>query len=209
MFNQKRIYFFILINILFLFSVQAQRRATTDKGEAVILHDDGRWEFEKKYAPATAIKEYTKPVSAKTFLKGSKETYGIWYDQKKWIKQDSLPSKEASFSLVHTEGEGFALIIVERVELSRDKLKEIALKNAQEVAPDVKITKEEIRKVNGSELLLMELRGTIQGVTFVYYSYYYTGKIGAIQFITYTSENLFPEYQKDFEDLLNGFVIIN
>ncbi len=198
-----------LSTVFFFYKAVGQQRAKTEKGDLVILHDDGRWEYEKKPMILATPKEYNKPSKSKKFLKGDKDAYGIWYDDKKWILQDSLPTRDVTFAFSHLGGEGFALVIAERVELSRDKLKEIALKNAKEVAPDIKIVNEEIRKVNGYDVLMLQLKGTIEGVTFVYYSYYYTGKIGAVQFITYTSDNLFSEYRDDFEDLLNGLVILN
>jgi hypothetical protein len=50
----------------------------------------------------------------------------------------------------------------------------------------------------------MQITGTAQGIPFHYYGYYYTGKLGSVQVITYTGESLFEEYKPEFDELLNG-----
>ena len=82
-----------------------------------------------------------------------------------------------------------------------------ALENAKSVAPDIRISKQEYRKVNNNLVLLLQMDGTIQGIKFSYYGYYTSSANGTIQLLTYTSSNLLNEYRKDFEDFLNGCVI--
>ena len=57
-----------------------------------------------------------------------------------------------------------------------------------------------------SEVVLLRLEGTVERIAFVYYGYFYSSKGGTIQFIAYTGQNLFEEYRRDLEDLLNRFV---
>ena len=70
----------------------------------------------------------------------------------------------------------------------------------------MKIIKEEYRTINGVKVIMMQMPGTIQGIKFTYYSYYYSNSNGSVQFLTYTSQNLFETYKKKMEDLLNGLV---
>ena len=100
------------------------------------------------------------------------------------------------------------MIITERTEIPLLNLKEIALENARSVAPDVKVDKEEFRNVNGQKVLMMELSGTTQGIKFKYYAYYYSSKKGVVQLVTYSSLNLFEDYKKEMELMLNGLVEI-
>jgi hypothetical protein len=55
---------------------------------------------------------------------------------------------------------------------------------------------------------MLQMTGTIQGIKFTYFGYYYSNANGTIQFLTYTSDNLFSSYQKDIEEFLNGLVEI-
>ena len=68
------------------------------------------------------------------------------------------------------------------------------------------VVKEEFRNVNGMKVLLLHMNGTIQGIKFSYYGYYYSNSNGTVQFITYTSQNLLDGFKSKIEDLLNGIV---
>ena len=68
----------------------------------------------------------------------------------------------------------------------------------------VKVTFEEQRRVNDVDVLAMQMEGTIQGIPFTYYGYYFSGPQGSVQLLTYTGSNLFAEYKPEFEDFLNG-----
>jgi hypothetical protein len=79
--------------------------------------------------------------------------------------------------------------------------------NATKAAPDAQIVHEERRTVNGSEVLYLQIEGTIQGIPFVYHGYYYGGQGGCIQVIGYTAKNLVQEYRADIVDMLNGLTV--
>jgi hypothetical protein len=127
------------------------------------------------------------------------------YDPVKWTLAKG--DKAGRHQLNHREGDGYALIIAERLEIPMASLKNIVLENARTAAPDARIVRQEQRRVNGADITCMEIAGTTQGIKFRYFGYYYAGKAGTIQVITYTGENLFPEYRSDFEELLNGFMV--
>ena len=84
---------------------------------------------------------------------------------------------------------------------------QIALENAKKAAPDARIVKEEYRVVNGNKVIYLEMEGTIQGIKFKYLGYYYSGRSGSTQYLTYTGANLVGEYKKDIERFLNGFTV--
>jgi TRAP-type mannitol/chloroaromatic compound transport system substrate-binding protein len=87
-----------------------------------------------------------------------------------------------------------------------DNLLAIALGNAKAAAPDAQITKQETKIVNGREVTAATISGTIEGIHFVYYSYYYSGKGGVVQVVTYTGANLLDEYRPELDQFLDGFV---
>ncbi len=138
---------------------------------------------------------------------GSNVNYSISYDTSKWTATSAGVGEDAEYEFEHVDGDVYALIIPERIELDYDTLKQIALENAQAVAPDAQITMEENRTVNGVDVLAMKISGTLYGIAFEYYGYYYGGAAGTIQFITYTSQNLTSAYEGDLTELLNGLTI--
>ena len=60
--------------------------------------------------------------------------------------------------------------------------------------------------VNGLKILFMQMNGTLKGIKFSYYGYYYSNASGSLQYVAYTSQNLLSKYTKEFEELLNGLV---
>lgn len=182
--------------------VHAQERATTESGRQVLLFPDGTW----KYAPTTSTPgSHDRPAQATSEIALARGAASLYYDPAKW-RRDELDDPTRA-RLAHVTGDGYAIIIAERIEMTLDALREVALSNARSAAPDAAITWEERRVVNGTEVLAARLRGTTQGITFVYFGYYYAGPQGTFQVLTYTSSNLFDEYRDDFEELLNGFVV--
>jgi hypothetical protein len=99
------------------------------------------------------------------------------------------------------------VVLAERVEMSLEDLKEMAIANAREAAPDIRVIFEENRVVNGKNVLCMKMQGTTQGIRFVYYGYYNAGNAGVIQHLTYAPANLFSEYESVMTEFLNGLVI--
>lgn len=191
----------------------SQTRAVTDKGEEVILNNDGTWKYANitpSYNTRLDTPVMKKSTDATFLVKGQTVKYGVYIDPKKWTfkseKQEGS-SQEYTFSLKNEDA--YAMVISERMELTQELVKSAAVENAKSVAPDVHITREETRKVNNQIVWLMEMQGTIQGVPFVYIGYYYVGKVGTIQFIAYTTQSLLKQYKAEMETLLNGLVLLD
>jgi len=104
------------------------------------------------------------------------------------------------------EGDLYAMLISEKMEIPMETLKIIAFDNAKSAAPNMKITKEEYRMVNGVKVLMMQMEGTIQGMEITYSGYYYSNENGTIQLLTYTSQKLFDSLKGEIEKMMNGFV---
>ena len=149
--------------------------------------------------------EFQKSANATSKVDMGRVKAAVYFDPQKWKLEK--PEAGGRMELMHQDGEAFAMVISERLQLNLNNLRSIVLSNAKQAAPDAKIVGQEKRIVNGREVLFMRLRGTIEGIPFTYMGYYFTGKEGTIQVITYTSENLLSEYQQDFEELLNGLTL--
>lgn len=181
---------------------QPAAHATTEDGRRVLLYPDGRWKYEPA-APAPAVGKVYARVTAATervdLLRGGMT---LFIDPGKWKQTASDDPTKISFR--HASGEAYGMVVAERLAIPLPRLKEIAINNAREAAPDVKVTLEERRRVNDVDVLAMQMEGTIQGIPFTYYGYYFSGPQGSVQLLTYTGSNLFAEYKAEFEDFLNG-----
>ena len=103
--------------------------------------------------------------------------------------------------------EGYARIISEKIGIPTETLAKIALANAQKVDPNAKIAFKEKRLVNGKEVIVMHIEGTLNDIPFRYYGYYYGGTSGSIQAITFTVSSAFERNAEDFTTFLNGLEI--
>ena len=140
-------------------------------------------------------------------VSGEQISYTINYDTAKWIATPTAAGEDAEYEFEHVDGDVFALVIPERIELDLADLRKIALENAQSISEDAQITFEEDRTVNDVQVHVMKIGGTLYGIAFEYYGYYYGGPAGTVQFITYTSSNLNSLYADDLTELLNGLTI--
>lgn len=183
--------------------------ATTDDGRKVILNSDGTWKYAPVEKPALALlgPEWTKPANATSVLKGKAGFYELWYDPNKWTVHTNPPNPVAEYYLIHSNQEGQTMVISERISAPLNALKRVAIDNAKRGAPDTQVKDEQMITVNGQRVLRMTMFGTMQGIPFAYYGLYWTGKAGALQVVTFTTQNLLAEFQPDFVELLSGLVI--
>jgi len=208
----KKLFIILLCSSITIVS-HAQQKAVTEKGDEVILYENGSWKYvndlgEKDKVIPTNPKIFKKSNSSTFLLKSAKFDIGVWLDPKKWSFEKPDDNSAAEYELQLKDEDLYAMMITEKVEIPLETLRGIAIENAQEVAPDLQIVKEEYRVVNGLKVLLMQMNGTMKGIKFSYYGYYFTNSKGTIQFVTYTAQNLLSEYKSVCEEILNGLVEI-
>jgi len=206
----KKLFFTALI----LLSVQlsnAQINAITDSGDEVVLYNDGTW----KYLNDSIVTASEIPENSKVFITDEKSTFlvkskklniGIWINPKTWSFSKGTDKDAYEFQFQKKSDDLYAMLIAEKTQIPIETLKEIAISNAKDAAPDIKVIKEEYRNVNGKRVFMMQMAGTIQGIRFTYYGYYYSNSNGTIQLLAYTGESLFNEYETEIELFLNGLV---
>ncbi len=182
--------------------------AVTEDGRKVLLNSNGTWRLygsTASVAPSPGKLPFKKADGASSVFKSKGDKFQVWYNPTKWHQKKSADSDKPTFE--HKDGDIYAMILAERFSMTLDALRDLAIQNAQNVAPDVRVTHEEERIVNGKKVLCMSFEGTISGVPFTYFGYYYAGKNGIIQLITYTAQNLFEEYRGEMTEFLNGLKI--
>jgi len=134
------------------------------------------------------------------FNKGS---MSLKYDPTKW--KQTASGESGRFTFQHRDGDGYGMVIAERISVPPDSWPEIALSHAKDADPNAKIIFQEKRSVNGVDVWFLKLAAESSKIPLIYYGYYYGGEGGSAQVITYTGRNLSSEYEKDFFEFLNGF----
>jgi hypothetical protein len=192
-------------------TINAQQKAVTEVGEEVLLYENGTWKYanqEDEVSNEVYVNRdpFYRSDDATFLLKSTKVDIGVWLDPTEWSFQKAADNPEAEYELQLKGEDLYGMIIAEKLEIPIENLKEIALENGREAAPDLQVIQEEYRTVNGQQVLFLQLNGTLQGIKFTYYGYYYSSPSGTVQFITYTSQGLLNSYIEDCEKILNGFV---
>jgi hypothetical protein len=127
------------------------------------------------------------------------------YDPDRW--KETAPHNDGEFVLLHSSGDGHALVIAERIVVPLDSVEDIALENAQVVDPHAKVVFRDKRRVNGAVLHFLKIEANIDTVPMIYTGYFYAGENGTVQVVTYTAKTQLRTYEKEFMEFLNGFVV--
>ncbi|OWY22883.1 hypothetical protein C7N43_05265 [Sphingobacteriales bacterium UPWRP_1] len=211
--KMSKAYVFLFLCCLYNL-VLAQQRAITNRGEEVILYEDGTWEYAEQAtdtadAPiATNPTPFTKSQGAGFMVESTiVDDVEVAVDPEKWRFQRTNAAAAAEYKFEHKSKPLYAMLIAEEMEIPINLLKKAALSNARDAAEDARITYEEYRVVNGQTMLMMEIKGTIEGMPFAYLGYYYSGSTGTIQLISYTTQNFFEQNKSELEEFLNGLVV--
>ena len=200
-----------LCMLLFVIFSNAQLKGLTETGDEIILYKNGTWEYsiDSLNTIAQILKNdklFLKEKASTFLVKSGKTNIGLWLNPKDWNFTKGDPDSPSEFNFKHKNKNKdiYGMLITEKTAIPVESLIDIAYENASEVAPDIRLIEREYRNINGLEVVMMKLGGTIQGIRFIYYGYYYSNAKGAYQFVTYTSEQLFKEYESDMENFLNG-----
>ncbi len=206
--------FFLTGLIMFTSSSYAQQSAVTQTGEQVTLYNDGTWTYVNKDSIntneiVTNPEKYSRSDNSSFLLKSTRLGVGCYMDPKKWSFKRGEETDAAEYEINDIPNGLYGMMITEKLDLPLESLANIALDNARDAAPDVRVIKKEYRMVNGLKVLMMRMTGTIQNIKFSYYGYYYSTLKGATQFLVYSSEDIVDQHVSDIEELLNGFVEVN
>lgn len=113
----------------------------------------------------------------------------------------------AEFQLTFHKGDLYATIITERIEIPIKSLTEFAIQNLSNITDDYEVLNVEVRNVNGKSFVMMDIECTLNEIKFRYRNFYWSGKPGSLQILTYTGINLFEEFKNDIDYLLNGVLV--
>jgi hypothetical protein len=195
---------------------KSQIRALTENGRQVILFENGTWQYDGDSVNNPGDKTDSISTNSHSFSKSTAETFlvksnivnvGVYLNPSKWTftsHKDNEKNPEYRFSM--KAAEGYAIMITEKTPIELENMREIALINARKASIDIKETAAEFRMVNNKRVLSLKFEGTVQGIKFAYFGYYYSNNNGTVQLLTYTSQQFSGELQKELELFLDGFV---
>jgi hypothetical protein len=184
--------------------------ATGADGESVILFSDGTWQAMEGVG-GVARREYLRsPTTRERFAIGENGVFGVWYSPSFWTVKSPPSSEEYALEFVHSQGGAFAYLLFTKNSTSDKALKSIALRNIYATIDNATILIDKNITVNGLDFQYLKVQGIYFGkpiTSLVYTGYYYTGAMGTLQFIVYTTQGLDEDYRCQIQSLLNGLVL--
>ncbi|WP_324721242.1 hypothetical protein [Salinimicrobium sp. HB62] len=210
----KTLFSFAALCLGFCYALTAQTHAVTDTGQEVLLYSDGTYAYvNAEDAEAVTIptnpEKFTRSENASFLLKSKRMDMGFYLDPKLWSFGESRENPDAEYEVVLKGEDLYGVIITEKIEVPLETLKNIAVENARQIAPDIRIVEQEYRTVNNQKVLYLRLDGTMDGMKISYSGYFYSDASGTVQFITFTAQNLVEEYKEASQQLINGLVKIS
>jgi hypothetical protein len=196
---------------IFILEANAQITAITENGKAVILFGNGTWRYlnDSVMISNKQMTEFQIPKSATKFVKGKNAMFTLWYDENKWKVIGDRINANAELTLEYHNGDIMAFVIIDRIQLSLEKIRSIALNNLKQEAVECKISEEHQIRVNNCEGLLLKIDALIDDTPFTYLNGYFSTHQGTFLIMTYTGYNLFDRYRRDMTALISGFVLLD
>jgi hypothetical protein len=191
-------------------SAQATIKGVTDKGDEVLLEDDGTWHYVKVPAEVTAAQvatndtRFTRARDAAFPVRSTRNDAVVYMNPKQWSFTKAKATGDIEYTFRNTEGDVYAALTTERISAPLEKLGDVILGNVRQAAPDAEVVMKEYRVVNDRKLLYMRMTATIQGMKFVYMGYYFSDDSGTTQLVAWTSRNLAQTNAPRIEAFLNG-----
>jgi hypothetical protein len=177
--------------------------------QAIISATDGAYGAIKPFlskstaAPAVlATSTFVMPAGATQHLAILNNKASVSFNPAQW--QETRSAEAGRLTFQHRTGNGHAMVIAEQIEIPTNQLREIALANMRKTGRDIRVVDEQHRRVNGTDVLLLQTDLTVDGTAFTYLGYYYGGPSGTVQVIAYIDRTRFASARREFEDFLNG-----
>ena len=80
--------------------------------------------------------------------------------------------------------------------------------NMRKVDPNAKVVKQEKRKINGNDVIYMEMLSSAKGLEFKLFGVYHSNESGSTQLVVFTLKDLEKDYNEQIQGLLAGFDVV-
>ena len=150
----------------------------------------------------------SKSKAANFQLKSAVNSSVVFLNEDKWL-YEKVPEEgsatEYNFQVKdNSKGVILGRMITEKVSPDLQLLTKAAVANAAKADSNVHILKKEFRKINGNDVIYMEMAVNPDGTPFTIYGVYHSNKYGSTQLLG-VSESKTPEVLREIQDFLSGF----
>ena len=202
-----------------------QTLAVTEYGDTIYVYDSGRWAYEpndallepepeesyldRQLTIDSSMVAHTTPPNTDKELVSRFGFLTIRYQDSLWQRVPPAQiNEDAEFVLKSRTNDMYCLVIVEEIAMSSEAILKLALSNMKNYArTEPTVHHVERRQVNGTEVLSAKYGVHANGMDMTFAAYFYSSDRGTLQFMAWTTDNLYERSAADIEDLLNGLVV--
>lgn len=177
-------------------------RAVTEDGRKVIISPDGKWRFDAGSLSSPKSNESASPYQTAV------KKFSVAFNPSDWNliqKRDAEDANKRTFQ--HKRFPIFAMVIADEMPATTAALKSVILSNAKSAGASTTVLVDQLTDLGGKEIGALRFAAQMQGLEFVFASYYYADVDGNIQVICYTAQSLFFKFQGDCQKFLDGLSI--
>lgn len=191
----------------------APMRGVTEKGDEIVLHDDGTWKYIKPMPDAPAAvplndRTFRSAITSNFEVKSTKTRVSVYVNPKKWsFTKVTRSDYDHEFSFRSSQSGLYGLLITEQLAMPIESVSNAALSNLRKQDPGAELVHQEYRSVNGRKLMHLRMNATVNGLKISYFGYYFSDDSGSTQFIAFTSQSLAPARMGEIEEFLNGLQV--
>jgi len=150
-------------------------------------------------------KQYRKSSTATRAIPADFGDATLWLDPARWVEYSREPG---AIRLNHINKHVLGWMLADKTGgIRTSAMKDMVLRNAQRVDPNVRLTLDDRRVVNGREVLYVEYLLTQNSVPIRFAGYYHGGLKSNLQVVAYCIAAEFETYQKDVDEFINGIEI--
>lgn len=150
----------------------------------------------------------TKSEKFTSVEKSKKLPIELYYDENQWTSiSPSEINPSAEFCIANKDLEIYAFLIPEPTVMTLSKLRQALIFNLRKNTKNLNIINEELRNINGKEILSIRLSALVNNNDLVYQWYIYCGDKGSLQYLVFTDRETYKQNLDKFENILNGLVI--
>lgn len=202
------------------FSANAQIEAVTEKGDTILVYNDGTWTYPDysggihskglQYEIDSTELEFHKASEATQTLNSELGFFSVHYNPEEWKRvPPGTINADAEFALLAKKGDAYCLVISEEIAIGTKNILDIALNNMKNnTGSALKVRSARWIEVNGKKMIEAKMSTRAQGIDLIFHSYFYSGeKEGTIQFTTWTGESIYSKHEDKIKNLLNGLII--
>lgn len=187
-------------------SAPREVRATTEDGRRVILSANGTWRLDPR--TTGVLPADPQRLSLGSPYQTGVKRFKVSFDTSTWVL---VPPREGEDinkrQFRHKTQPLYAMVIADEIPASNTALHNLVLLNAKSAGATPTVVVDEERELSGQKVGHLRFVASLQGMDYMFATYYFGDVDGNIQVTCFTAQALFFKYQTSCQQFLAGLSI--